>query len=127
MRTTIILLSSILLLTGCLIESDERLPDPIAVSAEQIKSVDIVGTTIAFRVVCMVPEPCWKFVRFEDSMSEQTITTTVFAQRTTNGPCLQVISSIEAPVTLEVPSGGVYTFRFWRRDETTLDTTLTIP
>lgn len=114
-------------MSGCLSDSGENLPPPKAVSASLIKGASIEGRTITFTLVCTIPEPCWRFVRFENLASGQTITTTVLAQRTTNDGCLQVLSSIETPVTISVPSSGAYTFRFWQYGGKTLDTTLTIP
>jgi hypothetical protein len=127
MKIATIIFSALLPLLGCVTDSNQKLPEPKAVSTTLIKSTSIQERTIVFTVVCTTPEPCWKFVRFDNSTLGQSITTTVFAQRTTNDPCLQVLSSIEVPVTIVVPSNGTYSFRFWQYDGKTLDTTLTIP
>jgi len=126
-RMTLIILSTFLSFIGCLTDSSEKLLEPKAVSATIIKGAIFEGRTITFSVVCEIPEPCWRFAGFSTSTSGQSITTVIFAQRMTNDPCLQVLSSIEAPVTSVVPSSGVYTFRFWQYNGETLDTTLTIP
>jgi hypothetical protein len=41
--------------------------------------------------------------------------------------CSQVMTSFRVPVAVTLPGPGTFTFRFWRTDSTTLDTTLTVP
>lgn len=113
--------------SGCLTDSEEKLPDPRQVSAESIKSLSVNGRTISATVVYLTPESCWGFVRADHSISGPTITVTVFARRLTNNPCLQVLTPVDAPLSLIVPGPGTYTLKFWRQPDGSLDTTVTVP
>jgi len=113
-------------IAGCMTDSGESLPDPIPVSAYLIESAQISARTVTLEVVCSVPEPCWAFARTEQARSGNSYFVTVYARRTTNDPCLQVLSSINASFSTTVEAPGSYTFAFWRYDGTTLDTVLTI-
>jgi hypothetical protein len=124
MRNFIIVISIVVCISGC-IDMGEQLPAPLPSSAEFICRVTIQGRTVTFNIVCMIPTPCWEFARSDHSISGQFIAVTVFTRPRNNDPCIQVLSSIEAPVTIEVPSAGSYTFRFWRYDSISVDTTLT--
>jgi len=112
---------------GCLTDSGEKLPDPIPVSAYLIKSANVSVRSISLVVACGTPNPCWCFTRTEHSRSANTYTVKVFAKLTTNDPCIQIVGSIDAPFNVTVEGPGSYTFRFWRYDGTTVDTTLVIP
>ncbi len=123
--------NTILLLTffsiGCLTDQGAKLPDSVAVPVDSIKSISITGKTVSAVVWCTVPTPCWGFVRTDQTVSGNNVHLKIFARNTTNDPCIQVLGSIEAPVRVTVPSAGSYTFRFWRYNNTTLDTTIAIP
>jgi hypothetical protein len=108
---------------GCKDDPAETLPSPEWVSVSSIKSVSVTNRTLSFTVVCVVSESCWRFARIENQASGQSVMIFVYAQRTTNGPCAQVLTSIDAPGSFTVPSAGTYTFRF-KRLETTIDTTI---
>ncbi len=41
--------------------------------------------------------------------------------------CIQICMRYNVPVSVPLPGPGTYTFKFWRTDGSTLDTTLTIP
>ena len=125
-RHRYLLLALAILVSGCLTDSGEKLPDPKPVSATAIQSAGISGMAISIVVRCVVPEPCWAFTRTDYSKSSNTFAVTVFARRTTNDPCLQVLSSIDAPFNVTVDALGSYSFQFWRYDGTTLDTTLIV-
>ena len=115
-----------ILFYGCVTDSGDKLPEPKAVSVNNIKAANVVGRSASFTVVCTVPEPCWRFVRSEITSSGNIVTATMIAQRTTKDPCLQVLVNIDAPATVTVASAGTYVFKFWRNDGSTVDTTLTI-
>lgn len=115
------------LMSACLTDVGEELGDPKAVTAYSFKTAIVSGRDISFVVTCEVPTPCWAFNRIDSARSGNTFTVTVFARRTTSGPCLTVLSSIDAPFDVTVESAGSYTFEFWRYDGTVLDTTLVVP
>jgi hypothetical protein len=126
MRMSSILVIASILLIGCESDSVATLPDPQWVSVSSIKSIAVTNRTASFTVVCVVSESCWRFARTEHSVSGQSYTIGVFAQRTANGPCARVLTSIEAPAVFTVPSAGNYTFRFMQL-ESTIDTTISFP
>ncbi len=113
-------------LAGCLINSEENQSDPIPVSANQIRNASVSGRTISIVAACETPTPCWCFSYTKHIRSANTYTVTVFARLTTNDPCITIVGSTDAPfnVTVEVP--GSYSFRFWRSDDATVDTTLVV-
>jgi hypothetical protein len=123
MRNLMIVISIVLCISGCN-DMGEQLPAPLPASAESIRFTTIQGRTVSFIVVCMIPTPCFEFVRSDYSTSGQIIFVTVYVRGNSNGLCEQVVSSIEAPITISVPSAGSYTFRFWRYDDSPVDTTL---
>jgi hypothetical protein len=51
----------------------------------------------------------------------------VYARRLTNDPCLQVVTPLRASFSVSVPTPGTYTLKFWRQQEKSLDTTITVP
>lgn len=114
-------------IAGCLINSEEKLPDIIPVSANLIKNANVSGRTISVVVVCETPNPCYCFTHTEHSRSANIYTVKVFARLTTNDPCIHIVGSIDAPFNVSVEGPGSFTFRFWRDDNTTVDTTLVIP
>lgn len=126
MKYIFIALVLVIFINSCLTDSNDNLPEPQPVSAYEIKSVNVRGRYISIVAGCGTPESCWAFNRTSYSRSNNTFLITVFAQRTTNDPCLQVISSIDARFNTIVNAPGTYTFRFWRNDGTTVDTTLNI-
>jgi len=126
MANVLITVTALLCFIGCVTDSGEKLPDPVWVSVTSIKSATIVGKTVQFTVVCWVPEPCWRYARSNVKFFGQFVAIGVYVQRTTSEQCAQVLTSIDVPVNITVPSAGTYTFQFTRL-ETTADTTMTIP
>lgn len=131
MRKRILLLSvisvSFVFLSGCVTDSEKKLPDPQQVGVWSIKSISVSGRTISATVVGMATESCWGFVRADHTISGSTITVSIFARRLTNDPCATVMTPIEAPLSITVPTSGTYTLKFWRQQNQSLDTTITIP
>ncbi len=125
MKTAVFLTLISLTLGGCITDTGEQLPEPWPVSVDSIKGLTIRRQVAYFVVCCTIPEPCWVFVRSDYSISGRSIAVTIYARRRNNDPCIQVLSSLDAPATIVVPSSGTYTFRFWRYGGQTLDTTLT--
>ena len=125
MEKAVFLISIPLSIGGCITDTGGQLPDARPASADSISSVAIQGRTVSFVVSCAVPTLCFEFVRSDYSISGQSIPVTVYVRSRNNYPCPEVISSLEAPATIVVPSSGSYTFRFWRYEGQTLDTTLT--
>ena len=126
MKIKLYLLSTMFIISACLSDSGEKLPEPKPVSTEEIKRVVISDYSVLVLVNCAVPEPCWTYVRTDQSINGSEINLTVIARRTTNDPCIQVMSSIDPEMQLTMPTAGSYTLKFWRHDGTTIDTTIVI-
>lgn len=123
----VILLFPLLMLLSCSTDSSEVLPDPRPVSTDFIKSINIDKTTIRFTVLSEVPQPCYKFHSSEVESSNATVSIKIYAQRTTNDPCLEMLSSIESEISLTVTSANTYLFKFWKYNDATMDTVIAIP
>lgn len=119
-------LITIVALAGCLIDSDEKLQDEGPVSAYLIKNATVSDRSISIVVTCETPNPCYCFTHTKHSRSANSYQVKVFARLITNDPCIHVVGSIDAPFNVTVESPGSYSFRFWRYDGTTVDTTLVV-
>lgn len=125
MRDLIVLLSVIVSMCGCLNDMGQQIPVSQPANAESISRAAVQGRTVSFLVVCTLPTPCWEFVRSEHAIAGPNIAVTVIVRPLNGDPCIQVLSHVEAPATIVVPSAGTYMFHFWRYGNSSLDTTLT--
>ena len=123
----LILLSILFILLSCSIDSSNDLPDPHPANAKIIKSVNFDEDSVNFTVVSSVPQPCYSFASSKIESSNEVVNITIYTQRKTNDPCPDMVSSIESDITVPVESGNTYLFKFWKYNETTLDTTIIIP
>lgn len=126
MKPIIILLGAFMLV-GCLTDAGENFTESRPVGATKFKSVSVSKQTISVLVTCELPNPCWKFVRIDYDKSGTTYDAKVFAAQTGERVCPQVIVYADVPLDVEVSGPGSYTFKFWRYDGTTLDTTIVVP
>jgi len=69
---------------------------------------------------------CGRFSRAEVTQSASSFFITVYGMQKKNAVCTQAFIEFDAPVTVQIPTAGTYTFKFWRTDSTSYDTTLTI-
>src|SRR5574341_706945 len=113
MKTTIAAIFSLFILKACPTDSGENLRVAEPISAISFRSVTVANRTAAFVVTCVLPDPCWKFIRADQTISETIVTVKILAERTSDA-CIQVLSSLDAPASVTVPSAGNYTFHFWR-------------
>ena len=127
MKIAVVPFLIMLLFIGCLTDSGETLPDLTLLAANSIKSVTVSGRSVAFKVGCTLPQPCYTVVRTDHAIDGTDVSLTILGRRTTDDPCLEVLVNIDTEASIIVPSAGSYTFRFWRYDEKTIDTTLSIP
>lgn len=93
----------------------------------RVKSVNFDENSVNFKIVSSVPQPCYSFSSSKIESSNEVVNTTIYTQRQTNDPCPDMVSSIESDITVPVESGNTYLFKFWKYNETTLDTTIIIP
>lgn len=113
---------------SCSTDHGQDLPDPQPSSAMSIKSVDYNQDAVQFTVVSAVPQPCYRPHSSEVDRVSEIISIKIYVQRTTNDPCLDVMSSVESKISIPAVSGNTYKFQFWRyEEEAPLDTTLTMP
>lgn len=124
MKPIIILLMAFML-AGCM--TDAGVSEPRPFSAGKFKSVNVSTRTISLLVDCQVPDPCWKFFRTDYNRSDMTYNAKIFAIPTGETVCPDVIGHVYAPLEVTVSGPGSYTFKFWRYDGTTLDTTVVVP
>jgi hypothetical protein len=94
-------------------------------SAMRIQSMNISGRSISFVIRCETPTPCWTYVKTEQASSDNEIRFKVLG-RSSGDPCVQVLSSLDAPATTILPSAGTYSFRFWQYNDKSIDTTITV-
>jgi len=69
---------------------------------------------------------CGRFARAEITRNASSFFITIYGMQPKDAVCTQAFILFPAPVTIQIPSGGTYTFKFWRTDSTSYDTTLTI-
>ena len=100
------------------------LPDPEPVPVGRFNSIEMQGKTVTFDINCVTPELCWEYSSYDKSTSDYLSSITVYGQRTTNNLCAQEVSSFDVAISISVPSAGNYTFKFWQRSDSTLDTTV---
>lgn len=111
---------------GCPTDAGEQTPAPQAVPAISIKSISGSAGGVSFTVECSVPNPCWCYVRTDQTISGNTLLLKVFAGPLNNEPCIQVVSTVDASGSVALPAKGTYTVRFWKSDEATIDTTIAV-
>ncbi len=127
MKKLTLLFLPVFILLSCSTSSNDELPEPIPADTEMIKNVVIQQDSIHFTLVNGTPTPCYGFnsVKIENSNDE--VNVKVYVQNLTNDPCITVLSSIETEITVPVKSGNTYLFKFWKFENATLDTVITIP
>lgn len=111
---------------GCLIDSGKSLPEPRVVSTFNAEVISMTNRKVEFSITCIVPEPCWEFVRSEQTISGPDVYVQAFARRATDDMCIQVISTIKANISVSVPSAGNYRFYFWRSDTSSFDVAVAV-
>lgn len=114
-------------LYSCSLLSNKNLPEPTLLHTGMIKNISVEQNQIYFSVTGVTPQPCYRFHSYEFEKSDHVINIRIYGRRTTNDPCPHVLSSVEDEISVPVVSGETYSFKFWRYEGATLDTTVTIP
>lgn len=120
-RSLVIILISMIIFCCDALEG-ENLPDPVPIPVVAIDSLSIEGMSVEFTLRCETPESCWGYHDTETSSTEERLFLTVYGQRMTNDPCLQVMTPIEVQISARAPGPGSYVFEFYNGSETVLDT-----
>ena len=84
------------------------------------------SSSISFIAQAAWGNSCGSFSRSLIIKTDSTYVIKIFGKQPKSAICLAVMSSFDAPVTINIPSSGTYTFKFWQSDSTSIDTTLTI-
>jgi hypothetical protein len=130
MKIIIILLTVPLSLISCSTDTRvEALTDASVeatlISAYKINNTAISGRSVSFVVNCVIPDPCWAFVRTEVTTLGKDVFFKVYA-RSTSSACTEVYYSLDAPASVTLQSSGTYIFHFWQYNDKTLDTTIVV-
>lgn len=130
-QTTVQLLSGTLLLEECAeekrkaVESGQAIEKPM--SAKQINSVTAQSGAVNMTVKVETPNPCWQFSRYEISQENGKYLVTVYGIKEKDVTCIQMIGSFDTEIAIPDLTAGDCTISLWCNEETSLDTTLTIP
>jgi hypothetical protein len=73
------------------------------------------------------PNGCGQFARAEAQRTDSTVFITVYGIAERHALCTESPIEFDAPVTVQIPFPGAYTFKFWQWDTLSYDTTFTIP
>jgi hypothetical protein len=120
-----LLLTLVLCFTcSCNILSD----DETASSKSPVKSISILSQTnnkVSFMAKASWPNGCGYFSHFTYSKTNSNFYITVFGTQPKHATCTLAFIEYDAPVDLTIDKAGTYTFKFWRTDSTSVDTTIT--
>jgi hypothetical protein len=120
----ILLISTSFLGCNLFSSGEEYKQQPLPV--ERIKSISMNDKSVKLNIICITPTPCWRFLKSEVFTLDDTFSTKMIGQITTNDPCITVIDSIEVLQEIKVPIKGIYVFKFWQYEGYTLDTALVV-
>jgi len=92
----------------------------------------VVVTSKSASAVSLVAKASWHngcgyFNRADVVSQANSFLITIYGQQERDANCTQAFIEFDAPVNIQIPSAGTYTFRFWETDSTTLDTTFAVP
>lgn len=68
---------------------------------------------------------CGRFSHFTSTKSESTFTISVYGKQPKDAICTQAFIEFDAPVEIAISAAGTYTFKFWKTDSSSIDTTIT--
>jgi hypothetical protein len=69
---------------------------------------------------------CGRFAHADIAQNASSFFITVYGTQPKDAVCTQAFIQFDAPVIVQIPSAGTYTFKFWQTDSTSYDTTWTI-
>ena len=93
----------------------------------RVNHVEILGLAnkkIEFNVFAVVPSPCNYYSKTELKHDKNDYYVKIFSSYD-GEPCIAILSTIEVPISVNVPSGEKI-FHFWQSDTSYLDTTIRI-
>lgn len=102
-------------------------PDKITLKS-YVGSVTVSSKTnnkVSFIAKASWHNGCGKFSHFTSTKTDNVFDITVYGEQPKDAVCTLAIIEYDAPIEISIEESGKYTFRFWRSDATTLDTTIT--
>lgn len=126
MKTVTLVFSAVLLcFLACKItESDEDLTLRSSVASAKVTSQST--SQVSFVAKASWHNGCGRFSRADVTQSASSFFITIYGTQKKNAVCTQAFIEFDAPVTIQVPATGTYTFKFWRTDTTSFDTTFAV-
>jgi len=112
--------------TGCSRSTDEGDYIERVTPVENQTVTSKTSTSISFNTVVGWGNGCGKFSRSDVIKADSVYLIKILGREPKDAVCTAVLISFNAPVTINLPSTGTYTFKFWRSDSTSTDTTITI-
>lgn len=117
----------IILMSAMVHCSEEAMVDSqpaVLLPATRIKEVALGNGSASFTISCVAPNPCYGFDRLEKAVKGTEMTIKIYGKRTTNDPCIQVVSNIDVTADLKMPKPGRYRVKFFGKNGATVDTTV---
>ncbi len=116
----------LLFFVGCNIfdNNDEHLTLPSYVNSAMVTSTS--SSQVSFIAKASWHNGCGRFARADVTQNGLVFQIIVYGTQKKNDICTQAFIEFDAPVTIHIPSMGTYTFKFWRSDTSSFDTTFTI-
>ncbi len=126
MKTLTFAISIVLLGFGTceVTESDEDLTLRSSVASAKVTSQST--SQISFVAKASWHNGCGRFSSADVIQNASSFLITVFGTQKKNAVCTDAFIEFDAPVTIQVPVSGTYTFKFWRTDTTSFDTTFAV-
>lgn len=125
MKPLLILLSSFLFLS-C--QDPEESPRMITAKSPVTSIVDVTrtGSIVTAWVWASWPNGCGRYSHYEIFSADSVRVITVYGQQPEGAVCTQGFIKYLTGISVPNLPPGSYTFRFWQRDSTTVDTTINI-
>jgi hypothetical protein len=117
-----------LIVLGCKSDVVEPPPAPPAGSlagVQAIREVETAHGTVIISLECEVSSTGWQFSHAATQRSGNTFDTKVFAVNKSQ-ISTPILTTIKASVKQRGITPGTYTFRFWKSDQETVDTTVVV-
>ncbi len=123
-----ILLAVGFLLAGCSLFGDEQEDQRTTSARATDVSVFIVeGRTVRFDYVGWVPDPCWDYDHLNVDQQSFSVFVDLRYRRDESAMCAAVATAVEQEISVQVPTEGMYTFRFPSGPDETLDVDVLVP
>ena len=123
---TIFMFFSLLVFTfflSCSKSTDEGEIDWVSPVVNQTVTTK-TSSSVAFITKASWGNSCGRFSRSVVTKSDSIYSIKIFGKQPNNSVCATVMITFDAPVAVNITSSGSYTFKFWKSDSTSIDTTL---